>query len=136
MKTLTTKYRDKTKYDYSCSEAILHAANDKYDLGLSEREFKMISPFSGGMLEGDVCGILTASISVIGILLTDGVSHNSPIMQEAVIEYKNKFKERFSSIDCRILVENKRKEDTGCSDFIIEASELLEEVVNKYVKFK
>lgn len=135
MKNTTRKYRNKEKYDLSCSEAIIYAANDKYDLGLTEREFNMLAPFSGGMMEGETCGIVTASISVLGILLTDGVSHNSPLLKEAVIEYKTKFREKYKTTNCLSLIETERDE-TGCDTLIIEASELLDEVIEKYVTSK
>ena len=132
MKKLTEKYRNNPVYDYSCSETILKAANEKYQLNLSEDTFKMMAPFSGGMLEGDACGILTASISVLGIIFIKDNAHNSPLMKEAVLEYKTKFKEIYKSIDCRNLVEKYRNPETGCTNFIVEASTLLEEVVTKY----
>lgn len=138
MKDLIMKYRDKIKYDFSCSEAMIRAANDYYTLGLGENEFKMMAPFSGGLLEGDLCGILTAACSVLGILYTDEVAHKSPILQEAVLTYKGLFKEEYHSLDCRELVEEHRDETTGCDDLIINGGILLERVVsyidNKYKK--
>jgi len=133
MREIVKKYRSE-KYDYSCSETIIHAANEKYNLNLSSNEFKMMAPFSGGMYDGDVCGIVTASISVLGILLTNQVSHQSPLLKEAVLEYKERFNEINKSTICRDLVITKRKEDSGCSDFIIDASDLLVEIIDKYVK--
>lgn len=136
MKNTTKKYKESIELDLSCSEAILYAANEKYNLNLTEREFHMLAPFSGGMYEGDTCGIVTASISVLGILLTDGVSHKSPLLREAVIEYKDKFRERYQDVHCAELIKSYRSENTGCNDLIINASELLEEVIEKYVKLK
>lgn len=133
---LTKKYRNKNKYDLSCSESIIYAANEKYNLGLGKNEFKMMAPFSGGMYDGDTCGIVTASISVLGIILTESNSHNSPLLKDAVLEYKNRFKLEYSNIMCDQLMLTQRKQEAGCSDFIIGASKLLEEIVDKYVKSK
>ena len=81
------KFRDKNKYDLSCSETMIYAANEKYNLGLTESHFHMMAPFSGGMYEGQTCGILTGAIAVLGILFTDHVSHNSPLLNDEVIEF-------------------------------------------------
>lgn len=128
------KYRDKTKFDLSCSETIIYAANEKYGLELSSSHFKMMAPFSGGMYERETCGILTGAIAVLGILYTDQVSHNSPLLQDAVIEYKTRFKELFGSKICDTLVETQRDEVTGCDDLVIRGGKLLEQVVLKYGK--
>ena len=134
MKKITEKYRDGLVYDLSCSEAIMYAANEKYNLNLSSNEFKMMAPFSGGMFEGDTCGIVTASISILGILLTDKVAHNSPLLREAVLDLKSRFGEKYSSLNCKKLVETQRDEVVGCDNLIINASQILEDVVKKYVK--
>lgn len=132
MKEMTKKYRLNKELDLSCSEAILYAANEKYNLELNKSSFKMMAPFSGGMYDGDTCGILTASISVLGIILAKDNSHNSPELKEAVLEYKEKFESMYHSRKCDRLKELHRKEDTGCDDLIVNASVLLEEIVNKY----
>ena len=134
MRELTIKYRDKSKYDLSCSEAIIYAANEFYNLNLSVNEFKMMAPFSGGMYSGETCGIVSASISVLGILFTKDNSHNSPLLKEAVLEYKERFKDIHNSDQCDYLKEEFGDPVTGCDDLIINASILLEEIVNKYGK--
>lgn len=134
MKKTILKYRDKAKYDFSCSETILHAANEYYHLNLSDDAFKMMAPFSGGMLEGEVCGILTGAIAVLGILFTEEVAHTSSTLRSAVLEYKQLFKERFGSQTCLTLVQTKRDHISGCTDFVVEGAMLLEEVISRYGK--
>ncbi len=128
------KFRDKNKYDLSCSETMIYAANEKYNLGLNESHFHMMAPFSGGMYERQSCGILTGAIAVLGILFTDHVSHNSPLLNDAVIEYKTLFRERFGSQICDSLVLSHQDEITGCDNLIIQGGKLLEEVIMKYGK--
>ncbi len=136
MKELIEKYRDINQYDLSCSEAIIYAANDKYNLNLSSDALKMMAPFSGGMYEKDTCGIITGSLSVLGIMLTDKNSHNSPILQEAVLEYKNQFRKTFEQTDCDYLYGIHRNEFTGCNPLIINGGIILETVINKYLSKK
>lgn len=131
MEQYIKKYRTE-KYDYSCSETILRAANDCYNLHLEESHFRMMAPFSGGLFEKELCGIVSASISVLGILFTNHVAHDSILLQEAVIEYKKRFKEQFSSMDCSLLMDRHRHPETGCTDLIIEGGSLLHEIVTLY----
>lgn len=136
MEKLLVKYRDKSKYDLSCSETIIYAANEKYNLGLTESHFHMMAPFSGGMYERETCGILTGAIAVLGVLYTDSVSHNSPLLQEIVLDYKTRFNKRFGCKICDTLIENHRDEIDGCDDLIIQGGKLLEEVIQEYGQTK
>lgn len=134
MEKLIAKYRDVKKYDLSCSETMMYAANEKYDLGLSETHYKMLAPFSGGMYEGETCGVVTGAIAVLGIIFTDGVSHNSPLLKDAVMEYKARFKDLLGSRICDTLLETKRDDITGCNTIIVQGGVLLQEVIEKYKK--
>lgn len=133
MKEIVLKYRDKTHYDYSCSETMIVAANEYYQLNLSEDTFKMMSPFSGGMLEGETCGVLTGAIAVLGILFTEGVAHTSDKLYNAVIDYKTQFNRRFSSKECVVLKELKPQQE-GCTNLVVQGALLLDEIVKKYGK--
>lgn len=119
-------------YDLSCSEAILYAASEKWSLGLDNSHYKMVAPFSGGFYTEDVCGIVTASLSVLGILFTDGVACQSPVMKDAVREYITTFKEKLCTINCKNLKDKYRDEQFGCRDIIIKGALILEEVVNNH----
>ncbi|XMB67466.1 C-GCAxxG-C-C family (seleno)protein [Mycoplasmatota bacterium zrk1] len=135
MKDLILKYKG-SEYDLSCSETILYAANEKWNLGLDDSHFKMVAPFSGGLLTEDVCGIVTASLSVLGILFTDGVAHQSPVMADSAKEFLALFMEKLSSINCGSLKENYRDDTLGCRGIIIEGGLTLEDIVKKYLKKK
>lgn len=131
MREILEKYSDTNYYDLSCSEKIIRSANEFYKLGLTDNAFKMMAPFSGGMYEGEACGIMTASISVLGILYTDGVSHTSPVLREAVVLFKQKFRSVFGSTMCDTIVATKRDEVTGCTNLIIEGGILLEATITE-----
>lgn len=134
MRKLIEEFSNASLYDFSCSERIIHAANKKYNLNLSENEFRMMAPFSGGMYEQESCGIMTAGLAVLGIMFTNNVSHTSPLLREAVLEFKTMFKQRFGSTTCKDLVETQRDDIVGCSYLIESGGELLQEVIDKYVK--
>lgn len=133
MKEFIIKFKGR-EFDYSCSEAILHAADEFYDLRLDENCFKMVAPFSGGFLTEDVCGILTASLTVLGIIYTDGVAHKSDILALATKEYITRFKNELKSTNCFNLKEMFRDDVSGCLGIIIKGGTILEEIIEKYGK--
>ena len=128
------KYWDKTNYNLSCSETVLRAANEFYNLGLQETCFKMMSAFSGGMFEGEVCGVVTAGISVLSLILTKTNKADSPEMIEAVKEFKQRFKDELKTRDCTPLKELYEDEVVGCGNLIYAGGKILEEVIAKYKK--
>ena len=113
---------------------MIYAANEKYNLGLDSSHFKMMAPFSGGMYEKDMCGIVTGAIAVLGIVFTEGDSSNSPVLKQAVIEYKTKFQAMLGSTICETLYETQRYEVTGCDPLIVRGGILLEEVIENNIK--
>lgn len=127
------KYWNKENYNLSCSETVLYAANEFYNLGLDEKSFKIMAPFSGGMFEGETCGVVTGGISVLGVMLTNNGKADSPKMIEAVKEYKQRFKDELKSRDCTPLKEM-YEDETGCGNLIYAGGKILEEVVAKYTK--
>ena len=130
------KYRDKSKYDLSCSETILYAANEAYHLDLDEKTFKAIAPFSGGMWIEDVCGAITGSLAVLGILFTNNVAHESDHLKELTLEFFEKFETKMSSRNCTKLKEMYRTEEEGCNKVIYAAGEILDEIVTRELKIK
>lgn len=128
------KYWDKSKFNLSCSETVLHAANEYYNLNLQEECFKMMSAFSGGMLQEETCGIVTAGIGVLSILFTKNNKADSPKMIEAVKEFKNRFKEELTTKNCNELKAIYEDEIVGCGNLIYAGGKILEEVIDKYNK--
>ena len=51
--------------DKGCAEAILLAANEVYELGLTEAETGLFAGFRTGMGCGSTCGSLTGAIGVL-----------------------------------------------------------------------
>ncbi len=122
-------FRNKEKYDYSCSETMVAAANKAYALNLPPQVLRVMAPFSGGLLTEDVCGILTGGLAVIGLLYTNHVAHDSDQMVEVSKAYISQFKETFSTAQCVDLKAVYRDEQTGCTDLIIQGAAVLEAII-------
>lgn len=131
MTDLIIKYKS-GNYDLSCSEAILYASNDRYNLGLDKTHFHMMAPYSGGMYTEDTCGIVTASLAVIGILFTNDVAHKTDNLKEITQRLIERINSELSSINCFDLKEKHRSETTGCTGIIIRGAQILEEVISEY----
>ena len=50
---------------YNCSETIIHAGNEYYQLGLQEEDMKMLAGFGSGMYCGTTCGTLIAAAKLL-----------------------------------------------------------------------
>lgn len=125
------KYRDKSRYDLSCSETIIYAANEAYNLNLDENTLKALAPFSGGMWTETTCGAISGSLAVLGILFTDKVAHNSDHLKNLVIEFQQKFNNYLKSSICSELKPMHRSEEHGCNAIIFEAGKILDNIVTR-----
>lgn len=118
------------KYDLNCAECIIYAANEEYNLNLSEKTLKVMAGFGGGMATGDVCGVITGSIGVIGIIFTEVSGHKSPIVREMTKELINNFKEKLGYTKC-IDLKKEYKDVKKCTLMIETGAEILEEIILK-----
>jgi C_GCAxxG_C_C family probable redox protein len=122
------KYYTK-EYDLNCSEVMMYAASDEYNMNLKSETFKTMSSFGGGMGIESVCGAITGSLAVIGILFTKERAHEGDAVKKLCQEFFRKFQERLGSNNCSELKLKYRKEDVGCKIIIEVAAEVLDEIV-------
>jgi len=122
------KYYTK-EYDFSCSEVMIYAASDEYNMNLQSETFKAMSSFGGGMGVESVCGAITGSLAVIGILFTIEKAHEGTRVKKLCQEFFQKFEAKLSSNNCGKLKEKYKKEDSGCRVMIETAAQILDEIV-------
>ena len=91
----------------------------------------MSAGFGGGMGIEDKCGVLTASIMVLGNLFVQERAHESGKIKELVRELFSSYAEQMGDIDCAPLKERHYSEDQKCQSIIIKAGELLDEIVTR-----
>lgn len=120
------------EYDLNCAECIVYAANEEYDLNLPEEALKAVSGFGGGMATGDVCGVITGAIAVIGIMFTEVSGHKSPKVRAMTREFIKNFKERMEFIKC-VDLNRKYTDRVGrkCSLMIETGADILEDIIKK-----
>lgn len=93
------------KTGYNCAEAILRAFRDLLKLDLSDDALKMASGFGGGIGHaGCLCGALTASTMVLGVLQgrIDNKQDRGPVYSAAA-DFHAQFTEKFGATCCRSL---------------------------------
>lgn len=131
---LVIKYYDK-EYDLNCSESILRAASEYYDLDLQKQTIRAMASFGGGMAIESVCGAATGAIAVLGIMFTEDRGHQSPHVKMMTSEFMNEFNKNMRFINCNELkVEYKDREYERCTYMMIASAKILQEIVEKYKK--
>ncbi len=133
MKKLVQKYRNKDLFSLNCAEAILYAANEHYNLDLSEKALKLVSGFGGGVKEGHLCGIISGSVAVLSILFKGKELNEEDLLTITVNEFNAKFKQKYNKLDCDYLIEHYKEEELGCNNIIFTSSEILQDVIDKYM---
>jgi len=127
LKDLALQYANN---DYNCAESILHGANDYYNLGLTDKEMKLVGGFGGGMQCGDICGTLAASISVISIRYIDVRAHEDrPRLRHLVTTLIKQFQSEMGSRVCVDIKPKYYTKETKCNATIEKAAALLEDVI-------
>jgi cysteine synthase A len=93
------------KNGLSCSEAMLKAFNEKYELGLPEHCQRIASGFGAGLGEsGCACGAMTGAIMVFGLIAGRKKAHESNrLVFLATNELHRRFVEKNRSTCCRVL---------------------------------
>ena len=124
------KYYTK-EYNLNCAEVMIYSANEEYNLNLNSETFKTMSAFGGGMGIESVCGAITGSIAVIGILFTKVKGHEGDRVKKLCQEFFKKFEGKLGTNNCTILKAKYKKEDIGCRVMIETAAQILDEIVTR-----
>lgn len=115
--------------DFNCAETMLHAANEAYEIGLSEQTMRVASPFGGGMGHEGACGAMTGALMALGAMRGNGKSHQDPRLGELRDEFVRRFEGRFGSTLCATIKARYRDPVKNCQVVVEGAAEILEEVM-------
>lgn len=115
----------------NCAEAILHAANDAYELQIPPESIKLLSGFGGGMGCGNACGALCGGIAALGYQRVDKNAHNTPGLKCRCGQLATAFANSLGSTQCRDIAKRYKTKETGCLTTILMAADVLEEAMNR-----
>ena len=118
---------------YNCSETIIHAGNEYYQLGLHEEDMKMLAGFGSGMYCGSTCGALIGSVAVLSKLIVETKAHDHldqlrPIISACV----RNFREASGGQNCAEIRPKFHTKETRCLNTCLMAAQVLEKTVNAY----
>ena len=80
------------------------------------------------MATGDVCGVVTGAIGVIGIMFTEVSGHKSPIVREMTREFIKRFNEKLGYIRC-VDLKKEYINEKKCTLMIETGAEILEDII-------
>lgn len=115
----------------NCAEAVVKSADEFYKLNLGPQGIRLASGFGGGMATGGVCGAVTGSIMILGMLYGRDESNTDAKAKSLTQRFQKTFLERMGHCDCKVLIPQYRSRDkvVKCSKVVSEAAQLLEELV-------
>ena len=126
LEELATDYYDVKRKN--CAQAILLAANDYYNLNLTEDADILLAGFGGGMGCGRLCGCLAASISVLGKLFGKREDFRG-ICKEFVSVFEEKL--ACGSTECSDLTAKYKNPETRCLPTVVIAARALDEYISE-----
>lgn len=132
---------------FSCSQAIFSAFAETEGIDL-DTALRIASSFGAGMARmGNTCGALTGGMMVLGLKFGRIVADDADAKEKnyrLVLEFVEKFNERFESCTCRDLLgfdpdspeasqrfANEPELEKRCAGFVREASEILEDIIGR-----
>jgi C_GCAxxG_C_C family probable redox protein len=94
---------DRFEQGWTCSQAILSSYCEAYSLSVNTAK-ALSCGFAGGMRYGETCGVVTASIMIIGLwsfTKTDNETKQKKLCFDTVAKFMADFTERQNHINCR-----------------------------------
>ena len=95
----------------NCAVSILLAANDHYGLGLNPGDEALLAGFGGGISCGKICGMMAASVAVLGRMHAQRED-----FKKLCLQLTRRFTEEMgcNSIDCKDLAPVYKVEQGRC----------------------
>lgn len=124
------------EYNLNCSETMLYAANEEYNLNLDKNALKIMSAFGGGMGVEGVCGAITGALGVLGVIFVEEKAHESEKTKALSKEFIDEFNKKLGTDNCSELKEKYKNEDIRCWKMVQISGEILEEIIKREKSIK
>lgn len=109
--------------DYNCAEAVLKILNERYDLGIEEKAFFLLSGFGGGCGCGKLCGALAGCMGALGYEKVTTRAHGTAGFREACGSLCRSFEEAVGSTECKDIRPRYFEEGIRCAKVLEKALE-------------
>ncbi|MBQ1902193.1 MAG: C_GCAxxG_C_C family protein [Lachnospiraceae bacterium] len=120
--------------NYNCAETIIHAGNDYYELGLHDRDMKMLGAYGAGMQCGNTCGAILAGASILSMKYIEAKAHESDDIRPVTQAMIKAFKEKYGSTLCRDIKPQSFRPEYRCLKTVETACDIIEQVIEDYEK--
>ena len=107
---------------YNCSQCILMAAQQTYQLSIPSSLLDACSAVNSGFGMGSFCSVLTACIMVLGMLFSADTAKRLRML------FLNQFYQKRHSLNCGQL---SPKVQGNCEPIIADACDILEQIIKK-----
>ena len=130
-----SEFVEKVRYYYqdcylNCSEAIIRAANDHYDLDISDADLRMFGCYGGGMFSGLVCGVLCASSAVLGrMVIKENAREEQSEIRPLFQKLTRSFREELGGASCPELKPKHFTKEMACWETVKLGAEVLERTI-------
>lgn len=129
---------------YSCAQAVACAFSDV--IGLPEEQIaSLLSGFGGGFRSGEICGVLSGAITVLGAKWPHAVAEDQAAKEfaaEKAREFQRRWLEKFPEVRCTPLKELPCAPqhsptalelglEKNCAVYITAATEIVEEMLGE-----
>lgn len=121
--------------NFNCAEALLHAANDYYGLGLDEKSMRLVAGYGAGMQTGNVCGTVLSAIAIFSEKYVETKAHESQDIKPITQKFLRRFRETLNgSLLCKDLKAAYFKPEQRCVHTVLTACDVVENVIAEYEK--
>lgn len=123
-----------------CSEALLKAFNEVYDLGLPPNAYKIATGFGSGMGEtGCACGAVTSCVMVLGLVAgRDDRSQSEALVFDGVKELQRGFRCTYKSTCCKVLTKDvvwgSKAHTAQCERIVGETAQMTQQILETQLK--
>ncbi len=119
----------------NCSEAVVKAANEAYNLGLDDKAMKLMSGFGAGCGCGDLCGAIAGALSIVSLLsVGDDGAHATEGFGPMCGGLMEKVKAQLESTDCKDIKPKMVQPEVRCVRTVEVAAEVLEAYLKEHGK--
>lgn len=124
---------EKAKYYYfnkgkNCAEGLMLAANDSYNLGITENEAALFNGFGGGMGCGGTCGAISGAIGILSKMYGNRPKEE---FRPICAEYVALFEKEAGFTLCSELKAKYHTDSERCTKTVMLAAEVLERYIDK-----
>lgn len=117
---------------FNCSESILRAGNEYYQLGLQDHDMIMVAAFGGGMQIGDVCGCITGACCVLSSKYVESKAHDYKDLRKLTQRLVIAMQKGLGSRHCCEIKANFYQKDKGCLKTVMVSADIIETVFNEW----